>query len=386
MRKLMFYCHVFYPQNSGYSNAFQNLINAVLDYIDDVHITVVTPYLLEGKEELKRDRLDILRLKPKVNIKKIKHFFNEYLYAKEVSRKFKLEKYELLLIETFDQPIFINFLDSSIYEKTIVRIHSTSDTEYTIFDKSINFKIKKFVIQNFISKKVINIASTNTFHIEFAKKYFFNENVIEIGNKNFFTIPNPISVDKNSINFDIDKKLKIFILGRMERLGFNQKGFLDFVYALKLLNPEIIDKFEITIVGKGSEKSKIISLTKEFKNITFIDELVHTETIRLLKLSDVVILPSRYEGLSMFALEGLATGNAVIFSKTGGLVDLVDGNGLFFESQDIDSLAFALTEISNLSNDKITKMKFKSIQIVEDKFTSSIVANKFNSILKMINF
>jgi len=384
MKKVMFYCHVFYPQNSGYSNAFQNLINAILDYSSEIQITVVTPYELGENKELERDGLEIVRLKPKINIRKIRYFLNEYLFAREVSKKFKLENYNLLFVETFDQSLFINSLDSDIYDKTIIRIHSTNETEYTIFDKSIGYKIRKFVICNFLSKKVINIASTNSFHIDFAKKYYFDENVIEIGNKNFFIIPNAIKNDNEIIDLNVGDKLKLFILGRMDRLGFNQKGFLDFIHALKLLDDKVVNRFEITVVGKGNEKSKILSLAKEFHNITFIDELPHLQTISFLKQSDIVVLPSRYEGLSMFALEGLATGNAVIFSKTGGLIDLVDGNGLFFEPQDIDSLAEALVKISNLPKDEIIKMKSKSIEIVKEKFIPFIVAKKFNSILNII--
>lgn len=153
MKKVMFYCHVFYPQNSGYSNAFQNLINSILDYLKDIHITVVTPYPLGENKELERDRLEIIRLKPKINIRKIKYFLNDYFFAKEVSERFKSGGYNLLFIETFDQSIFINSLDSSIYEKVIVRIHSTNETEYTIFDQSIDYKIRKFIIQKFLSKK-----------------------------------------------------------------------------------------------------------------------------------------------------------------------------------------------------------------------------------------
>ncbi|QKJ28036.1 glycosyltransferase, family 4 [Aliarcobacter cibarius] len=384
MKKVMFYCHVFYPQNSGYSNAFQNLINAILDYSSEIQITVVTPYELGENKELERDGLKIVRLKPKINIRKIRYFLNEYLFAREVSKKFKLENYNLLFVETFDQSLFINSLDSDIYDKTIIRIHSTNETEYTIFDKSISYKIRKFVISNFLSKKVINIASTNSFHIDFAKKYYFDENVIEIGNKNFFIIPNTIKNDNEIIDLNVGDKLKLFILGRMDRLGFNQKGFLDFIHALKLLDDKVVNRFEITVVGKGNEKSKILSLAKEFHNITFIDELPHLQTINFLKQSDIVVLPSRYEGLSMFALEGLATGNAVIFSKTGGLIDLVDGNGLFFEPQDIDSLVEALVKISNLPKDEIIKMKSKSIEIVKEKFIPFIVAKKFNSILNII--
>jgi len=384
MKKVMFYCHVFYPQNSGYSNAFQNLINAILDYSSEIQITVVTPYELGENQELKRDRLEILRLKPRINIRKIRYFLNEYLFAKEVSKKFKLENYNLLFVETFDQSLFINSLDSDIYDKTIIRIHSTNETEYTIFDKSIEYKIRKFIIRNFLSKKIINIASTNSFHIDFAKKYYFDENVIEIGNKNFFIIPNTIKNDYEFIDLNVGDKLKLFILGRMDRLGFNQKGFLDFIYALKLLDDKVVNRFEITVVGKGNEKSKILSLAKEFHNITFIDELPHLQTISFLKQSDIAVLPSRYEGLSMFALESLATGNAVIFSKTGGLIDLVDGNGFFFEPQNIDSLAEALVKISNLPKDEIIKMKSRSIEIVKEKFIPSIVAKKFNSILNIV--
>jgi len=386
MKKVMFYCHVFYPQISGYSIAFQNLINAILDYLPDVYITVVTPYQLGENQELKKDRLEVLRLKSKINIPKIRYFLNDYLFAKEISKKFKSENYNLLFIETFDQSFFINSLDTDVYDKTIVRIHSTNETEYTIFDSSLEYRIRKFMIRHFLSKKVINIASTNRFHINFVKKYYFNENVIEIGNKNFFIIPNPVKINNDHIDLSVGDRLKLFILGRMDRLGFNQKGFLDFVYALKLLDRKIINRFEITIVGKGYEKSRILSLIKEFDNITFFDELQHSKVISLLKQSDLVVLPSRYEGLSMFALEGLATGNAVVFSKTGGLIDLVDGNGLFFEPQDIDSLAEALIRISDLPKDKIMKMKARSIEIVKEKFSPSMVANKFNSILNIIGF
>jgi len=390
MIKVMFYCHVFYPQNSGYSNAFQNLINAILDYSSDIHVTVVTPYQLGENKELKRDRLEILRLKPKINIRKIRYFLNEYLFAKEVSKRFKLGNYNLLFIETFDQSLFINSLDSDIYNKTVIRIHSTNETEYTIFNKSLEYRIRKFIIHNFLSKKIINIASTNSFHIGFAKKYYFDENIIEIGNKNFFIIPNTLTHDlihdNESIDLYVGDKLKLFILGRMDKLGFNQKGFLDFIYALRLLDHEVVNRFEITVVGKGDEKFKILSLSKEFNNITFIDELPHSQTINFLKQSDVVVLPSRYEGLSMFALESLATGNAVIFSKTGGLVDLVDGNGFSYEPQNIDSLADALIKITSLPKDEIIKMKYKSIEIVKDKFAPYIVAKKFYSVLKIIDF
>ena len=90
MKKIMFYCHVFYPQNTGYSNAFQNLINSILANDDSAEITVMTPYPLdEGVAELQSERLKVIRLKPIVNFRIIRYFLNDYLFAPKFFQKGK---------------------------------------------------------------------------------------------------------------------------------------------------------------------------------------------------------------------------------------------------------------------------------------------------------
>lgn len=384
MKKVMFYCHVFYPQNTGYSNAFQNLINAILENDLDLEVTVMTPFPLPDRGvELARDRLKIIRLFPKVKIRKISYFLNDYFYAKQVSKKFKDEKFDFLIVETFDQAIFINSLDDFIYHKMAVRIHSTNETEYTFFGNRFEYKLRRFLIRNKISKKIKWILSTNSFHIDFAKKYFFDDNLINIGDKSFFVLPNAVNLFAPD-DFTVSEKVKIFTLGRMDYLGNNQKGFTDLIYALQLLPKSVRDKFEIKIVGKGDMRSSLINLSKNIDNIVFIAEMSHKEVISTLKTSDVVILPSRYEGLSMFALEGLATGNVCLFSKTGGLIDMIDGNGILFESQNIESIASVLTDLANLNKKSLVDMKKKSIDICEKRFSSKVVAEKFGTIFNII--
>ncbi len=384
MKKVMFYCHVFYPEISGYSNAFQNLINSILDNDPDLEVTVITPFRLpQGVDEIIRDKLNVLRLFPVVKIRKIRYFINEYFYAKQVSKKFLNENFDLLIIETFDQAIFINFLDSAVYNKMAVRVHSTNETEYTIFGNSIEYKLRRYLIKAKISKKVKWILSTNSFHVNFVKKYYFDENLISIGDKSFFVLPNAVNITAPD-DFSVSEKLKLFTLGRMDNLGNNQKGFTDFIYALKLLPKNVLDKFEIKIVGKGDMRNKLISLCKDFNNVTFIDGMPHREIINELKCSDVVILPSRYEGMSMFALEGLAAGNACLFSRTGGLIDMVDDNGILFEPQNIESIASALTDLANVDSGSLIKMKKKSVDICEKKFSSKVVAQKFQNIFDVI--
>ncbi len=384
MKKVMFYCHVFYPQNTGYSNAFQNLINSILENNLDLEVTVMTPYpLSDGEIELARDRLKVVRLSPKVKIRKIRYFINDYFYAKQVSEKFKVKNYDLLIVETFDQAIFINSLDRCIYDRMAVRIHATNETEYTIFGAGFDFRLRKLILKNRISKKIKWILSTNSYHVDFAKKYYFNGNLIDIGNKSFFVLPNSID-PVGSVDYSVSDKVKIFTLGRMDYLGNNQKGFTDFIYALKSLPKEILERFEVTIVGKGNMRNDLMGLCKGLGNIIFIEEMPHKEVIEALKFSDVVMLPSRYEGLSMFALEGLATGNACLFSNTGGLIDMVDGNGFLFEPQNVESIAIALTELANLDSENLVNMKKKSIKICEDKFSSRVVSEKFKVIFDIV--
>lgn len=381
----MFYCHVFHPENSGYSNAFQNLINSILKNDNAIEIEVVTPYpLKDGAPELQWSRLAVHRLKPILNIKKIGYFINEFLYAKAVSRKFKKEAFDLLVIETFDQAFFINSLDRDLFNSVAVRIHATNETEYTFFsNRSPHYRLRRFLIKYFLIKKVNWFLSTNEFHIKFIKKYFFNENLIDIGNKSFFVLPNPVKINPPD-NFSVNGKIKIFSLGRMDYLGNNQKGFIDLIYALKILTDNVRNKFEIKIVGKGDMRDSLINLCKDMSNILFIQEMTHGEIIDELKKSDAVILPSRYEGLSMFALEGLSTGNACIFSRTGGLIDLMDRNGIFFEPQNVESIVSALVKLANLDLNELAEMKKRSITITENKFSSIAVAKKFSSIVDLI--
>jgi len=387
MKKIMIYCHTFYPQNSGYANAFLNFVKALLDNDKSFYIYLVTPYQLGNSKELEIERLKIIRLKPKINIKKIEYYLNQYIYAKEVSKLFKKYSANLLFVETFDSEIFLNSLSKDIYNKLVVRIHATNETEYTMFYNRLNFIVRRFLIKNFLLKKIKWIVSTNNFHIRFAKRYYLKDNVIEIGNHNFFILPNPIDKifsENECCAIENKNKLKIFLLGRMNYLGNNQKGFTDFFYALKLLDNNILNKLDITVVGKGNMKKYLEKLSNNIKNIKFIEYLPHDEVINYLKKSDIVVLPSRYEGLSMFALEALATGNIVIFSRTGGLIDLVDQNGMLFEPQNIEALANSIKQIVNYDYDRLYQMKKMSLSLAREKYSPKIVCDKFNVLYDLV--
>jgi glycosyltransferase involved in cell wall biosynthesis len=62
-----------------------------------------------------------------------------------------------------------------------------------------------------------------------------------------------------------------------------------------------------------------------------------------LAASDIHVTPSRWdEPCGLTTLEGLASGQAVVGSATGGTPELLDGAGLLFPRDDVEALADVL--------------------------------------------
>ncbi|MER2493230.1 glycosyltransferase family 4 protein [Catenovulum sediminis] len=384
MRKILIYCHEFFPINSGYSNAFFNLAKALVNQNSNVEVIIATPTSNAG-QEIEYERIQVVRLDSPVKIPKVRYFLNPIFYAKQIEKVVNEKCIDDIIIETFDDFIFLGFLNKHIFKKAIVRIHSTSDTEYAMFFPGLIYKLRKLFIQNYISKKVEWIASTNQYHIDFAKQYYLKDNLYEISKKGFFVIPNTITGSKLPERTN-NSKIKMTILGRMNYEGFLQKGFFDFAAALKLLDNSVLQKFDIQIIGDGPLKNKVKFLLEGVDNVTFVDKLTHEEVLELLVQTDVAVLPSRYEGLSMFALEALYSSCLCLFSNTGGLKDLAceEKNGFFFETQNIEMLASKIKVISELDSSKLEQMKKNSKEHFDNFFSERIVSQKCIQVLDIV--
>lgn len=386
MNKVLIFCDDFYPNNTGYSNAFLGLIDSILNENENLFVEVITTFQLGNNEELKRKNLEIKRIR-KISIPILGYILTSIYTSIYVNKYFFKKSFNLLFVETFDNVFFLSFLSKKICNYTLVRVHSTSDTEYTFFSKNIKYKIRKFFIKNYISKKIKFYASTNNFHIDFIKKKYFDSNLIEIGDKYFFLIPNTVKTENLEVKLcDVDlNKIKLLILGRMDTLGFNQKGFMDFIIALNLLNEKELTKYEINIVGSGTKLDYIKKITKRFNNLLFHENLSHNDCINLIKQVDIVLLPSRYEGLSMFALESLALGKICLFSNAGGLIDLMKSNGYLFEPQSYTELSDTLKSVLKLNQKELMSMKQNSLAIYNDNFSQKEVNRKFKFAYNIIN-
>jgi len=106
--------------------------------------------------------------------------------------------------------------------------------------------------------------------------------------------------------------------------------------GLDLLAPLVKARsVRVVVAGEGPERTRLEPLGLEL--------LGNREDIPvLLAASDVVVVPSRSEGLGLAAIEALATGRPVVATAVGGLPEVVDARVGALVSPESDAIAEAV--------------------------------------------
>ena len=143
--------------------------------------------------------------------------------------------------------------------------------------------------------------------------------------------------------------LKLICVARL----IERKGQHHLIQAVKQLE---LAGFDVTLdlVGTGDSLKNYQRLTHQLgleDRVNFAGYVPREEIGRWYQESDVFVLPSYNEGMSLAALEAMAAGLPLLLTRTGGTADLVeDGlNGFTFDWGDIDSMA---NYIRNIAEDR----------------------------------
>lgn len=144
---------------------------------------------------------------------------------------------------------------------------------------------------------------------------------------------------------DPSQKLRLAYLGRLVA----EKGVPVLLRAAHRLQDDGC-KFDLTLIGDGPERSNLESLTEDLKLtacVTFAGELKRQDVDRVLRTTDVVVMPSLWEETAgLAAMEQMMTGGVVIASEIGGLAEVVDGAGLKFSPGNSEQLYSYLSRIA----------------------------------------
>jgi glycosyltransferase involved in cell wall biosynthesis len=138
--------------------------------------------------------------------------------------------------------------------------------------------------------------------------------------------------------------LRLLFLGNV----IPRKGLNTLIEALRLLP---VDAFHLSIVGGlDVDAGHVRSVQRQIGNtglagrITFHGSLDHNSLIPILQQSQVLVVPSIYEGFGIVYLEGMGYGMPAIASRSGGAGEIITHgqNGYLVESGNASELASLL--------------------------------------------
>lgn len=110
--------------------------------------------------------------------------------------------------------------------------------------------------------------------------------------------------------------------------------------------PALPENVKLILVGDGALRKDCENLVKELKlekRIFFLG--LRMDVLNLLKTADIVVLSSKYEGLSLSSMEGMASGKPFVASDVPGLHDVVKNAGILFPQGDEKALSTAILKL-----------------------------------------
>jgi glycosyltransferase involved in cell wall biosynthesis len=186
---------------------------------------------------------------------------------------------------------------------------------------------------------------------------------------------NPIKVPKVLPERGNHETVQFLFLGRIGA----RKGTADLLEAFSMLPAKARVRARLVFAGDGEVEDLRRRAEKVGPDVTVQAWVNDEERNQLLARSDVLVLPSRGEGMPMAVLEAMAWGLAVIATPVGGIPDVVKNRqeGLLIEVGDRQGLSSAMAEL--VADPQLcrrlgaqARMRAKSLDVV--RYTEQLLA------------
>lgn len=206
--------------------------------------------------------------------------------------------------------------------------------------------------------KIINISN---YEQNQAIKYGFNKNKM-------IMIYNGVEdkVNKSNLKLNWDRnKINLLFVGRLDK----QKG-LDLF--LDVYNKMEMDNIHLYVIGTSVLDS---SLPKDTEYVTYLGWVDNKDIDVYYQACDAVIMPSRWEGFGLVAIEAMKNSKPVIVSNRGALPELIKNNknGYIFDMDKLNSLITILSKLDKFNLNFLGKNARKIF--LEDFLASRFVDN-----------
>jgi len=299
---------------------------------------------------------------------------NDYPFLVELEKKFKGKIFKIAKKKFVYNPLYIFKIKSYMKRYDLIHVHlfpalylvsltkkifnlkvKTVYTEHNTHNKRRNIQIFNYLDKIFYLtyNKIITIAEEVDSNL---KKYLKSKD-----NSKFILINNGVNCEiyNNALpyaksDFFNDDALILIQVSSFRK----QKDQITLVKAISKL-PQ---KYKLLLVGTGPLENECEELTTTLRLVDRVKFLgIRMDVPRLLKTSDITVLSSHYEGLSLSSIEAMASGKPFIASNVSGLREIVKDAGVLFKESDEDDLVKKIIKLSldkehyNLISEKCIK-------------------------------
>ena len=146
---------------------------------------------------------------------------------------------------------------------------------------------------------------------------------------------------------------------------------------------ELPANYRLRVVGDGARRSVLEQLVRDLNVSNRVEFTgIRTDIPELLRESDVNVLSSHWEGLSLSSIEGMASGRPFVASDVDGLREIVQGCGILFPHSDHRALASAIQQLCE--NPQHYHDVAERCQARAKQFDISLMAQQYNELYQSL--
>lgn len=145
-------------------------------------------------------------------------------------------------------------------------------------------------------------------------------------------------------------------------------------------------KFRALIIGDGEQREEFEGLLSQYElnaNVQMLGSVSHQKWLEILVASDIFLMPSEYEGISVALLEAIASGVVPVVAKVGGQEEIVTQDiGVLVQHGDNELKEYVDVVYQLVSNPKELKQKSKQcLELASSKLSWEVMIDHFWAIL-----
>lgn len=189
----------------------------------------------------------------------------------------------------------------------------------------------------------------------------------------------------------LDSERVILFIGSL----IESKGVYDLLKAIKLMRSAGIlqpGRHRVLYIGQGAESSRLRAQTREWglhQIVTFGGSASYAEMPDIHRMADIFVLPSIptptwEEQFGMVLAESMATGKAVVSTRSGSIPEVVGEAGVLVPSGDPESLAQSLSDLldnEELREDLGRRARKRVVSLYAHQVVAGKIADAYRTIL-----